>query len=125
MIRFIKNTYQKLTKGYSDEDTWALDISFAKWILPRLKRYKECVIDIGSVPCVLCTGSDDSDEAHSKLQIEWINIIDRMIEGFELIENHFYTTIFRSDEAELKEIQTNKVNDALELFKTYLGHLWW
>jgi len=32
---------QRLTRGWDDSDTWSLDVSVAKFLLPRLKRYRE------------------------------------------------------------------------------------
>lgn len=39
MKRKIKFFYQKITRGFSEEDLWSLDISLANWLLPRLKEF--------------------------------------------------------------------------------------
>ncbi|MFW6046541.1 MAG: hypothetical protein ACOCP4_01980 [Candidatus Woesearchaeota archaeon] len=44
--RSVKHFFQKLKYGYSDRETWSLDMTIAKFVLPRLKRYKE--IDPGN-----------------------------------------------------------------------------
>lgn len=39
-VRFL---YQRLTRGWDDSETWSLDYSLAKIILPRLERYRDIV----------------------------------------------------------------------------------
>jgi hypothetical protein len=39
--RSLKYFYQRLTRGWDDSDTWSLDVTIAKFALPRLKRLKE------------------------------------------------------------------------------------
>ena len=38
---WLKNKYQKITRGFTDEEIWNLDNTIAKWLLPRLKYLKE------------------------------------------------------------------------------------
>ena len=37
----IKYKFQRLTRGYSDDEVWNLDYSLCKWLLPRLKKLNE------------------------------------------------------------------------------------
>jgi len=37
-MRFL---WQRITRGWDDSDTWELDFTIAKFVLPRLKRFKE------------------------------------------------------------------------------------
>lgn len=37
--RFWEHTWQRLTRGHSDEEVWSLDTTFIEWFLPRLKNY--------------------------------------------------------------------------------------
>jgi hypothetical protein len=39
--RWIKHRWQILIRGWSDDETWNLDLSLAKLIYPRLVRFKE------------------------------------------------------------------------------------
>jgi hypothetical protein len=39
--RDIKFFFQKRLKGFSDDETWNLDSEISKFVLPRLKRFKE------------------------------------------------------------------------------------
>jgi hypothetical protein len=82
-------------------DIWSLDISFAHWIVPRLEMLKES----GSTP-----GSIDNES-------EWINILDTMIEGFNLVRSGNYCTNFGDEFNE-------KINEALRLFSIYFRNLW-
>lgn len=36
-----KYLFQRLYRGFDDRDTWSLDYSLYRWLLPRLKRFKE------------------------------------------------------------------------------------
>ena len=33
--------WQRITRGFNDSETWNLDYTIAKLVLPRLKRFKE------------------------------------------------------------------------------------
>ena len=37
----IKYKFQRLTRGYSDDEVWGLNYAMCKWMLPRLKRLGE------------------------------------------------------------------------------------
>lgn len=37
----IKRFFQRIIRGWDDSDTYSLDDTFYKWLLPRLKRFKE------------------------------------------------------------------------------------
>lgn len=39
MKRKLKFLWQKLTRGYSDDEIWNLDVTLVKFLLPRLNRY--------------------------------------------------------------------------------------
>lgn len=39
--RSLKFWWQRRTRGWDDSETWNLDVTFAKYIYPRLKRYLE------------------------------------------------------------------------------------
>ena len=43
--RWIKHFYQRRTRGWDDSDTWSLDHTIAKFVLPRLKLFRK--IDFG------------------------------------------------------------------------------
>jgi len=96
---YIYYTYQKLTRGFSDEVTWDLDYEIAKWVLPRLKRFKE-----------LCSGVPSN-----LTEQEWYGILDKMIVSFELI-------IRWEDEWPIENDVITR--EGLKLFGEYFRALW-
>lgn len=96
--RFLKHLYQRIIRGWDDSETWSLDHSLAKLILPRLKRFKE--LQDGHP-------SDLSEK-------EWDEIIDKMIFAFE----------WYSDDPWCKEVP-KEVNEGIELFSKWYRDLWW
>ena len=81
---------QRLERGFDDSELWNLDTTILKFILPRLKAFKEATIGC--------------PRAFNNLE-EWVNCIDKMIksieqilnddhnadyEGFELFKKHFF-----------------------------------
>lgn len=97
-VRFL---YQRLTRGWDDGDTFSLDYSLAKIILPRLKRFREITIGVPS-----------DMEADS-----WTRELDKMIAAFE----------FAGSEARwlAKPEEFDKHQEGLELFAKHYFSLWW
>lgn len=95
--RYLKQV-EKL--GFDDTETWSLDTTFVKFLLPRLKRYKEiAAIDL------------DAHEGYREA-------IDAMIVGFShvLSDEYFFCT-------------NKKINDeiqlAFDMLAKWYGALWW
>ena len=87
-------------RGWSDEDTWSLDWTIAKFILPRLKRFAK-----------LQNGFPGSTTSK-----EWNEILEQMIEAFELYSKGGW---------ELDKEDIQKAQKGLELFAKWYGDLWW
>lgn len=68
LIRPIRLFFQRQQKGWDDSETWALDHTIAKFVMPRLKRFRDISI---AVPYGL-----EEDE--------WNDILNQMITGFEI-----------------------------------------
>jgi len=122
IIRF----YQRITRGWDDSDTWSLDHTIAKYILPRLKRFRE----IGRNSCPVLHESFEFDRDFE----EWNEILDKMILAFELIvddeKSYFDNLNAGSDEEmgnyiEYSEDRNLKINTGMDLFCKYFNHLWW
>ena len=119
----------------SSKETWNLDIMFAKYIIPRLKKFKE-----------LNNGYPGRDEMDTPEK--WDDALDKMIQAFEYVmewdkywidnqEYDYYDCIDEFDKnTELyEEIKENKrveddrrlavINEGLSLFAKYYMNLWW
>jgi hypothetical protein len=106
VCRKVKFFWQRRCRGWDDSETWSLDYTIARFILPRLRRFKEVndgvPVNIGSLD-------------------EWNLIIDKIIFAFE--------TYIKYDDYDVY-IETNKklakqVDDGFDLFRKYFCQLWW
>lgn len=105
MNKRIRKKQLKKAKVYVDpKETWDLDISLAKYILPRLKAFKK---NTTGYPCSLSSMD------------EWYGILDKMILTFTYITEGF---IFESEPYENGLME--KVEEGLELFRQYYFNLW-
>lgn len=95
-----KYRQQRIERGFDDTETWNLNTTFANFMLPRLKAFKEVGVPF-SHPAIL--------EEH-----EWGEIIDKIIHSLELYIDEDYE--FESE----KEIQ-----EGIDLFAKYFFNLWW
>ena len=113
--RDIQFLYQRLTRGWDDSDTWSLDYPIAKFIRPRLERFRD--LKCGH-PC-------------SMTEEEWDKIVDEMIFGFKwIIEDNsshaFYVRgVFSQELFDIHYKQGDRAQAAMELFGKYYMHLWW
>ena len=98
--RLFRFSYQKQKRGFSDKDTWNLDVTFARFIVPRLIRFKE--MNHG-FPADL---TDDS----------WNSILDDMIYSFESITKEFDHNFVPDND---------RIQKGLDLFAKYYRGLWW
>jgi hypothetical protein len=98
-IRFL---YQRLTRGWSDEDTFSMDGPLAKLIAPRLKRFAE-----------LRRGHPSGMS-----EKEWEDIINKMVAAFE-----WYASDDRYGPDEFKNIE--KHQEGIDLFAQFYCGLWW
>ena len=98
---------QRMTRGFDDTEMWNLDITFCKFIIPRLKVFKEL---------------NDGYPARYHSIEEWNKILDEMIEGFE-----FHSNKFNWDTADANEENGNmaKAKKAIRLFQENFFDLWW
>lgn len=110
--RWFRFKWQKLTRGWTDEETWNLDLEFAKWMLPRLKRYKEL------------SNSHPSQLTPRK----WRTIMYQMIHGLEiqLHAEDAYSLLRIGKLCKDEELyrQWKEVDNAYKLLGKYIRHLW-
>jgi hypothetical protein len=100
--RGVKHLFQKLTRGFSDDETWNLDRRLAANIAPRLRLFKQLTH---------CSPMDISFE-------EWHRNLDQMIFSMEYLASDY-------EDRKEDEETWNKVQAGCELFGRYLPQLWW
>lgn len=107
--RSIKHAYQRIFRGFSDAETWSLDYSFAKFILPRLVRLKE-----------VKRGWPDCDEFPTFE--DWNVALDKMIFAMKFCSSEEQWSFGYSPEEQKIE---QEVQHGLELFGKYFRALYW
>lgn len=99
--------WQRLTRGWSDEETWNLNDHIAEFVLPRLKRFRE-----------IQGGYPSSLESKS----EWILVLDKMIYAFE---SHLEDDPINAKTGKYDQEKVNRTREGLKLFGKYFVGLWW
>lgn len=117
------------------KETWSLDVNLAKYIIPRLKKFKK-----------LNNGYPGIDEMDTPEK--WDEALDKMIQAFEYVidfdeywiddprYDYFnYIDEFGKYTERYEEIKENKrmedirrlaaINEGLQLFAKYYMSLWW
>lgn len=104
--RIRKKQLKKCGNYVSPRETWSLDITIAKYILPRLKAFRK---DVCGYPSSL--GSKK----------KWYEIIDKMILSFQLIvDEKIFDTMYEDERQKVE----NTINEGLNLFREYYFNLW-
>ena len=99
--RWEEYTKQRLERGFDNSELWNLDSTIAKFIYPRLEAFYEDAK----------AGSYRPDGMNRE---EWLQILERMVNGFYLIS----LDRIKSEEEEAV------ADDALRLFSQYFYTLW-
>lgn len=105
--RSIKFWWQRRTRGWDDSETWNLDVSLAKLILPRLKKFKQ-----------IKNGSPSLDEIRT--DDDWDIILDKMIIAFNFIQDEEKFFDVRDERKE----EYKQTQEGLDLFSKYFMSLW-
>lgn len=92
--------WQRMTRGWDDSETWSLDYSLAKLILPRLIRLKEFRLEYIENPP------------------GWIEDLDKMIAAFEFLGSEERWSCYDKD-------KWNEAQEGVELFAKHYTSLWW
>lgn len=98
-IRTLKYIWQKICWGYCDGELWNLDHAFAKFMVSRLRRFKDITM---TLPPEL---SED----------QWEKILDEMIDTFKCMQG-----CYCPDKHDIE-----KIDKGMELFKKHHWHLWY
>lgn len=96
-----KYVKQRIERGFDDSETWSLRDTFAKFIIPRLKRFKE--LNNGYPPEMTAE--------------EWNSRLDKMIAAFEYVG--------KADEITPTQEEHESFKEGINLFTEYYFDLWW
>jgi len=114
--------WQRLTRGFDDQDLWSLDRTIARFVYPRLEKFRTWQCEHGNS----CPG--DLDPA------SWLEVLNKMVLAFELLHDRdtgeeevaptpddkvcwdIWVTHIQENDAKIKE--------GLALFGKYLPDLW-
>lgn len=94
---------QRMSIGFDDSETWALNVAIASFALPRLKRFREIS------PCI----------PGNMTKKEWHKILDKMILSMELVIRDCNGPGF------IMGKERKKMEEGLMLFGKHLPGLWW
>lgn len=98
----VKWFFQRVFRGYDDPGWWDIEISLARWIIPRLKHLREHTH--GYPPGV---GGEES----------WDKILGKIILAFELIVEML------GEDTNLPPIR-DQIDEGLDLFRKWYFNLW-
>jgi hypothetical protein len=90
---------QRLERGFDESETWNLYTTISRFIVPRLKAFKENTI---------CYPPELTPD-------EWNAILDKMIRAFEIA----------GDADFMKEEDAEEFREGFTLFSEYFFALWW
>ncbi len=98
-----KYSKQRIERGFDDSELWSLDCTIANFILPRLIEFRK---QINGYP------------GHLSNEGEWVDMLDKMIEAFELVTQ---SKLINHNES---SIEYQKFNEGITLFKDNFLNLW-
>lgn len=108
--RYWKHWWQRRVRGWDSSDTWSLDWTMAKFILPRLKLFKEV----------------NNGTPYGFTEESWDETLDKMIFAMEVVANGVWVlSDYEPRDVEEDKIYWEKVQTGLDLFGKYFLHLWW
>jgi hypothetical protein len=99
---------QRKKCGFDDRETWSLDYTIAKFVLPRLIRFKEV----------------NNGRPNNLTWDEWNKILDKMIYSINAVVHEWDHNPEQTSGSTLKK-HYRKTHEGLILFGKYFRHLWW
>lgn len=112
-FKTVKWAHQRATRGYSDYDTWDLDVYYARLIAESLKTFRE---NLHGCPCDFYDAKNDSNE-------KWISYLEEMEQHFRgfLNENgehpNKYDDLLISKDTLSKEECENYLEEEVKIFE--------
>lgn len=99
--RFWRFWWQRRTRGWDDSETWNLDTHAARFLLPRLRRFKEVT---------LC-------HPHGLTEESWQAVLDDMIYALDVC--------VRDGDGVVPDADWGRVDRGLRALGEYWRDLWW
>lgn len=115
----------RIRNGWDSSDTWSLDYTVAKFIIPRLKYFKK--VNNGIPNKIYKKYKDSNKKCSENTEVaykEWNKIIDKMILAFQRIideDEDFHD--WKDKKYWNKQEKIKK--EGLDLFRKYFNDLWW
>ena len=108
-----------LTKGFDPKDTWSLDYTMAKWVLPRLKYLKKVKHGTPFIDGFdeLWASNTATEEEMQPVYDAWDGIMEQMINAFTLVIKDGDGECLTNEEDEL-------IVEGMKLFARYYRNLW-
>lgn len=103
IYRFLKYSYQRLTRGFDDTATWNIDYHLATQIPAMIKVMKSRKIGY----------------PEGLSEIEWANILENICIGFDA-----YAELDDVYDIETIKLETEKFEEGFVLFHKYYSYLW-
>lgn len=140
-FRTIKWGWQRATRGYSDYDTWDLDVYYSRMMIASLIQFRaetkgypgymndidEWYAILDKIIFLLKQANEDEPLEEKNDLAEWyeeyLETCDHSSEPSEETWNK--RKQYYKREEELYEIRKQKRKEAFELLAEYFGHLWW
>lgn len=109
--------FQKKRRGYSDLELWNLDDTIAKWIVPRLKAFRD---------------TTQAYPANLESFEQWQEMLGEMIFGFEFSSDEWYRdNVFQCSKESLEEKMAEfdslvqRAENGRVLFAKHFNGIWW
>ena len=94
---------QRIERGFDDSETWCLASAIAKFIVPRIERFRE-------IECGVPSATDGSED--------WKVVLEKIQTAFELVLKNDASWIWTNEEKE-------QFREGMYLFRDYYLDLWW
>jgi hypothetical protein len=95
-----KHWLQRVTRGFDDSELWSLDVTIARFVLPRLRAF----------------AAVDHGHPNDMTMAQWQEAMAKMVRAFELI--------VEEDGAMMLPGRDEECQEGLDLFARYFRALW-
>lgn len=113
MNRTFKHWWQRRTRGWDDSETWDLDVTLARLIAPRLRRFLEVS---NGIPISYFEFDDGKQVTPDEAALTaWHSDLAKMLKAFDRIAKMPWAD----------DVESPEVTEGLELFAKHFRELGW